>query len=66
MILLPRHYNNMKNNNIPLRGLIFQLDEIDKNRNYIRELYDLAEKFEILVPDEDIDNYNVNSSVITL
>lgn len=56
----------MKNNNIPLRGLIFQLDEIDKNRNYIRELYDLAEKFEILVPDEDIDNYNVNSSVITL
>jgi len=42
------------------------LEELDKNQNYIRELYDLAEKFEVLVPDEDIENYDVNSSIITL
>lgn len=52
----------MKNNN----SLIFQLDEIDKYQNYIKELYDLAKEFDVPVPDEDIDNYDVNDSVITL
>jgi len=42
------------------------LDEINKTQNYIRELYDLAEKFDVPVPDEDSDNYNVNSSTIVL
>jgi len=36
------------------------LDEIDDNVNYIRDLYDLADEFEVPVPEEDLEHYNVN------
>jgi hypothetical protein len=28
--------------------------------NYIRDLYDLADEFEVHVSEDDIENYNVN------
>lgn len=40
--------------------MIFKLEEIDNVLNYIRDLYDLAKEFEVPVPEDDIENYNVN------
>jgi len=37
------------------------LEELDVELNYIKELYELAEEFEIPVADEDTDNYDVNN-----
>jgi len=44
--------------------LLFQLEELDVELNYIKELYELAEEFEIPVAEEDIDNYDVNNIFI--
>jgi len=41
--------------------LLFQLEELDVELNYIKELYELAEEFEIPIADEDTDNYDVNN-----
>jgi len=40
---------------------LFQLEELDVELNYIKELYELAEEFEIPVAVEDTDNYDVNN-----
>lgn len=37
------------------------MDELDNNLNYIRDLYDLADEFDVPVPEEDIDSYYVNN-----
>jgi len=36
------------------------LEELDIELNYITELYELAEEFEIPVAEGDIENYDVN------
>jgi len=41
--------------------LLFQLEELDVELNYIKELYELAEEFEIPIADEDTNNYDVNN-----
>lgn len=46
--------------------LLFQLEKIDIELNYIKELYELAEEFEIPVAERDIDNYDVNYIFITI
>lgn len=43
---------------------LFQLEELDVKLNYTKELYELAEEFEIPVSEEDIDNYDVNNIFI--
>lgn len=43
---------------------LFQLEELDVELNYIKELYELAEEFEIPIADEDTDNYDVNNIFI--
>jgi len=43
---------------------LFQLEELDVELNYIKELYELAEEFEIPVYEGDTDNYDVNTIFI--
>jgi len=42
------------------------LEEIDIELNYIKELYELAEEYEIPIAEGDIDNYDVNNIIITV
>lgn len=37
----------------------FQLDEIGDDLTYVGALYDLTEEFNVPVPEEDIQNYDV-------
>lgn len=53
----------LKNKN-DLRLLVFQVNEIDDRQNYIKDLYSLADEFEVPVPEEDTESYNVNIIVI--
>lgn len=42
------------------------MEELDIELNYIKELYELAEEYEIPIAEEDIDNYDVNNIIIIL
>lgn len=46
--------------------MLFQLEEIDIELNYIKELYELAEEYEIPVSELDTDNYDVNYIIIVI
>lgn len=45
---------------------LFQLEELDIELNYIKELYELAEEYEIPIAEEDIDNYDVDNIFIMI
>lgn len=42
----------------------FQLDEIGDDLTYVGALYDLTEEFNVPVPEEDIQNYDVIMIII--